>query len=607
MIFKFDQGGWMPPLASYTPVIVSDKRVPTTTQETSSKSEGGLTNKEIFSMIKDRFKGLPSDQQAVMAKLSPIFAPTNIWDPSTTASTESKYLQALNAVANLEFNLNQYNTVYNHLQEKGGLNEAAMDGYGNVYVTDGKSYKLMTPEEAKKSKLHIVTNANLLYERANNISLAMNNDILRITNNGTSQEQITDYIQKCIQNLGATNTNETLYANVTAGQMLKGLSDFQKAVQESGNYDASLHDLYSGKYMTKDATEQAKQALNYIYDTMPVNMKTLLKMQTKNGTDNEAREMVGALIISKTSPEREFILKKEAAASDKESKEGSIEKMALDPVSMLQAGYGQKNQFTIQTAAGANNGIEIPTVSMPITQGGKALGMTTLANVATSDYAGYLDFRNAFMGDVQIPQAGMQNIAVDATALYTAYLPIDMQYFAETNKIRPDIAMLGRYKQAQAEINQSNTKDPVKINTIYKKYNLPIMYSPNGDVLTNYTKFAIINGTALDNAFNEDADFADYLTETSDKNDIANTISILNKDRSSKDKVKYDEKSMFDSIFGTNYTHVYKGTIFMPINDDYFTAVATTGNYPTTKQAENIEARQQAVARTKGYVNPGQL
>ena len=123
MIFKFDQGGWIPPLASYTPVIVSDKRVPAVTQETSSKSDGGLSNKEIFSMIKDRFKGLPSDQQAVMAKLAPIFAPTNIWDPSTTASTESKYLQALNAMANLDFNKEQYDTVYKHLQEKGGLNE----------------------------------------------------------------------------------------------------------------------------------------------------------------------------------------------------------------------------------------------------------------------------------------------------------------------------------------------------------------------------------------------------------------------------------------------------------------------------------------------------
>lgn len=606
MILKFDQGGWMPPLVSYTPVIVSDKRVPATTQQESSKSDGGLTNKEIFSMIKDRFKGLPSDQQAVMAKLTPIFAANNVWDPSTTASTESKYLQALNAVANLEFNNKQYESVYKHLQEKGGLNEAAIDG-GRVYVTDGKSYKLMTPQEAKKSGLYIVTNANLLYERANNVSLAMNNEILRVADNGTSQEQITDYIQKCIQNLGATKTDETLYANVTAGQMLKGLSDFQQAVQQSGNYDASLHDLYSAKYMTKDATEQAKQALNYIYSMLPLNMKTLLKLQTANGTDAEAREMIGSLIISKTSPEKEFTLKKEALASDKEDKEGSVKGLALDPVSMLQAGYGQKNQFTIQTGAGANNGIAVPTVSMPITQGGKALGMTTLANVATSDYAGYLDFRNAFMGDVQIPQAGMQNIAVDATALYTAYLPVDMQYYNETGKVRPDIAMLGRYKQAQDEIKQSGTKDPAKINAIYQQHNLPIMYSSNGDVLTNYTKFAIVNGTALDNAFSEDASFADYLTETSDKNQIANTLSILNNGRGEKNKVEYDEKSWLDSMFGTNYTHVYQGTIFMPINDDYFTAVAATGKYPTTKQAEQIEARQQAVARTKGYVNPGQL
>mgnify|MGYP007094511205 FL=1 len=69
-------------------------------------------------------------------------------------------------------------------------------------------------------------------------------------------------------------------------------------------------------------------------------MKTLLKLQTVNGTDAEAREMIGSLIISKTSPEKEFTLKKEALASDKEDNEGSVKNLALDPVSMLQAGYG---------------------------------------------------------------------------------------------------------------------------------------------------------------------------------------------------------------------------------------------------------------------------
>ena len=67
------------------------------------------------------------------------------------------------------------------------------------------------------------------------------------------------------------------------------------------------------------------------------------------------------------------------------------------------------------------------------------------------------------------------------------------------------------------------------------------MYSPNGDVLTNYIKFGIINGTALDSAFEDNVQMADYLTETTDKNTIANTLNILNKDRGEKNKIDYDE------------------------------------------------------------------
>jgi len=37
---------------------------------------------------------------------------------------------------------------------------------------------------------------------------------------------------------------------------------------------------------------------------------------------------------------------------------------------------------------------------MPITKEGHSIGMSTLMDVASSDYAGYLDFSNAFMGDV---------------------------------------------------------------------------------------------------------------------------------------------------------------------------------------------------------------
>ena len=623
MIFKFQQGGTTPPFVAYQPVIVSDKRTTATQEEalaakaTKDSASGQLTSKDLYTMLKEKLKGLPSDVNIAMNQLQQLEQLTQMdFDSSFTQNIESKYLSTLQTMNQLSFSREQYDKAMETVKSNGGLNEAAIDQYGQVYVTNGKDFKLMSPEEAKQSGWTIVTNQDLLYMRANDANLAGNDKILNVVNNGIGIDKITEYIQKCIQGLGASKSEENLYANVNAGTILKGLNDFKQAVAQSRNYDATIQDLYSGKLMTKDSAEQAQQALAYIYRSLPNNMKSLLKTRTEGGTDDEAVVMIGQLISSKTSPEKSFNLKLEDTALNHQEKSSkgdkdphSIDGLSMNPVAMLQAGYGQKNEFTIQTAAGASNGIQIPTVQMPITKNGESIGMASLSDIASSDYAGYLDFSNAFMGDVQIPQAGMQNIAIDGTALYTAYLPLDIQYFNETGQKRPDIAMLGRYKQAQNEIRQSGTKDPRQINAIYKNHNLPVMYGPNGDILTNYIKFGIVNGTALDNAFGDEAKVADYLSETTDKNTIANTLNILNKGRGEKNKVEYDEKSWWDSISPVfnDYTHVYKGTIFMPINDDYFTYSAAAGSKPTTAQAEMIEARQQAANRTRNYINPGQL
>ena len=623
MIFKFQQGGTTPPFVAYQPVIVSDKRTTTTQEEalaakaTKESESGKLSSKDLYTMLKEKLKGLPNDVNIAMNQLQQLEQLTSMdFDGSFTQNIESKYLSTLQTMNQLSFSREQYDKALDNVKSNGGLNEAAIDQYGQVYMTNGKDYKLMSPEEAKQSGWKQMTNQDLLYLRANDPNLSGKDEILNVVNNGIGIDKVTEYIQKCIQGLGASKSEENLYANVNAGTILKGLNDFKQAVAQSGNYDATVQDLYSGKLMTKDSAEQAQQALTYIYRSLPNNMKSLLKTRTKGGTDEEALVMIGQLISSKTSPEKSFDLKLEDTALDHQEKSGkgdkdpySVDGLSMNPVAMLQAGYGQKNEFTIQTVAGASNGIQIPTVQMPITKKGESIGMASLSDIASSDYAGYLDFSNAFMGDVQIPQAGMQNIAIDGTALYTAYLPLDIQYFNETGQKRPDIAMLGRYKQAQEEIKQSGTKDPRQINAIYKNHNLPVMYGPNGDILTNYIKFGIVNGTALDNAFGDEAKVADYLSETTDKNTIANTLNILNKGRGEKNKVEYDEKSWWDSISPVfnDYTHVYKGTIFMPINDDYFTYSAVAGSKPTTAQAEMIEARQQAASKTRNYVNPGQL
>jgi hypothetical protein len=51
-----------------------------------------------------------------------------------------------------------------------------------------------------------------------------------------------------------------------------------------GRYSGNISDLYKYKYLTKSQAEQAKKAIQYIYQTLPNNAKTLLKMKS-DGSD----------------------------------------------------------------------------------------------------------------------------------------------------------------------------------------------------------------------------------------------------------------------------------------------------------------------------------
>ena len=149
MIFKFDQGGITPPYVAYQPVIVSDKRT-TTTQEAAAKvasdsDKGKLTSKDLYTMLKEKLKGLPSDVDAAMWKLQSVEESLNLdFFHDFTSNIENKYLNALQTMNQLSFSREQYDKALDNVKSNGGLNEAAIDQYGQVYMTNGKDYKLMS-------------------------------------------------------------------------------------------------------------------------------------------------------------------------------------------------------------------------------------------------------------------------------------------------------------------------------------------------------------------------------------------------------------------------------------------------------------------------------
>ena len=613
MIIKFQSGG-LAPLVSYEPVTVTGGAAATTSEESSSGSD--LTDKDLVELLKD-LDGLPSDIAKITNSLQNFYINQQYNPYYNTSSIASRYASIMAQIKTAKFNHEQYKEVQDQVIKNGGINEYAIDEHGRLYCMNSEgNVKLLKAEQLQSnSEYQPLTNSELLHYRAHNIPFK--NEMLSIVKNGIGIKTVTNMIQEVIGNIGTTSTSRESYAKTKATSMLKGLEDFKRASQETdGSYNPTVENLYKSKLLTKSQAEQAQQAFDYVWNTLPENAKTLLKIKGGTGEEKGAKMMIMKLIGSTLDSESSFNLDLEESPTMSSSKSGSKSGgngFEMDPVQLLMNGYGQDQKITIQTGAGGSYGIDVNTVRMPIvSKEGKSIGTSaTLDDITTSGFSGYLDFENASMGGTMIPTVGFSNIAINGTALYTAYLPVDIKEYNETGNIKPDIAMLGRYKQAQDVIAQQNITDPQQINAVYQEYQLPIMYGPDGDVLTNYIQFGIVNATALESAFNEDVSFDDYLSETTDENIISNTLSIINNGRDSKDKIEHDTKSFWDSMLGTDYDHVYKGTVFIPVNTDYFTATAGFGKYPSPMEAQTIEAKQQAAQRQKiasdTYVNPGRL
>lgn len=619
MILKFQQGGAsLAPLVSYNPVIYNETSNASIGTDISSSRQGNdsdLTDKDLLKML-DKLDGLPSDMTVLTQQLQNFYIDQS-YGLVNTSNIASKYLQILNQMKIANFNKKEYDSAFEVVSKNGGINEYAISDRGElICMNKNGDFKQLSIEELKSNSEYTpLTNSELLYYRAQSTTLAGRNEILKVVKNGIGIEQVTKLIKDGITNLGSTKESESEYVKVKANQILKGLEDFIKASKESNNYNENLESLYKGKKLTENQVTQAKEAFNYLWSTLPENAKTLLKLKSDTKDIKGALNLMQQLISSSLDDTSEFILDLEETPSISKSEKGSSSKngFKMDPVSLLQSGYGQKQSIIIQTGSGYNNGIEVKTVRMPIvSKEGKSIGTSaTLDDISTSGFSGYLDFENASMGGVMIPTVGFSNIAINGTALYTGYLPVDLQELSNTGNIKPDIELLGRYKQAQDKISEENVTDPQTINAIYQEFKLPIMFGPNGDVLTNYKKFGIVNAIALEQAFQEDVSYGDYITEIADENVINNAVNIINKNKGEKDRITLDSKSWIDSMIGTDYDRVYKGTVFIPINEDVFTSSVGFGNYPTVSEAITIEAKQQAKERqnaaNKSYVNPGRL
>lgn len=582
MIFKFQQGGTTPPYVAYQPVIVSDKRTSAIPEEAakvaSDADKGKLTSKDLYTMLKEKLKGLPSDVDVAMWKLQSVEESLNLdFFHDFTSNIENRYLNALQTMNQLSFSREQYDKALDNVKSNGGLNEAAIDQYGQVYMTNGKDYKLMSPEEAKQSGWKQMTNQDLLYLRANDPNLSGKDEVLNVVNNGIGISQVTKMIQDSIGNLGTNSNSETAYATTQQGQLIQGLNDFIKAAQETGQYDASIEDLYKAQIINKTQAQQAQQAIAYIYKTLPQNAKSLLKTRTEGGTDKEALNLISTLVLSKTSEDRSFTVDLEGGPTKKSmskdanagSKDDTDMKTSLPLQIMQDMGESDVAPITIDKGDGIQMSVYGSFFSAVTDKKGDTITNTSLQNMLAQ--SGLQDIvknvRNITFGDQKLTPEQLSKITYNNTGVVRAELPVN-----EDGTVK--LSVLDDFNAAMNEIKGLGNASREQIEAIKAKYHLDQYLKDDGTPNPKHTApFILTEGYTTEKNGIEDTAYVKHIKNPTDDQIqlIKDSLTVgTGKDAKVPDIDTFDWYNPFD-WFGTE--NIYKATIYIPISNNVGAAV----------------------------------
>lgn len=584
MIFKFDQGGATPPYVAYQPVIVSDKRTSAIPEEAvaakvaSDADKGKLTSKDLYTMLKEKLKGLPSDVDVAMWKLQSVEESLNLdFFHDFTSNVENRYLNALQTMNQLSFSREQYDKALDNVKSNGGLNEAAIDQYGQVYMTNGKDYKLMSPEKAKQSGWKQMTNQDLLYLRANDPSLSGKDEILNVVNNGIGISQVTKMIQDSIGNLGTNSNSETAYATTQQGQLIQGLNDFIKAVQETGQYDASIEDLYKAQIINKTQAQQAQQAIAYIYKTLPQNAKSLLKTRTEGGTDKEALNLISTLVLSKTSEDRSFTVDLEGGPTKKSmskdanagSKDDTELKTSLPLQVMQDMGEADIAPVTIDKGDGVQMSVYGSFFSAINDKKGEPIVNTSLQNMLAQ--SGLQDIvknvRSITFGDQKLTPEQLSKITYNNTGIVRADLPVN-----EDGTVK--LSVLDDFNSAMNEIKGLGNASREQVEAIKAKYHLDQYLKDDGTPDPKHTApFMLTEGYTTEKNGIEDTAYVKHIKNPTDDQIqlIKDSLTVgTGKDAKVPDIDTFDWYNPFD-YFGTE--NIYKATVYIPISNNVGAAI----------------------------------
>lgn len=605
---KFQQGGGFDSLFTiYKPIQTeTPRRASTSSRKSESRDKedsdkGKLTEKDLFTMLKD-LDGLPNEMQALVGSLTTTLRNAQLVGETDINNLATTYLTNLYKLKQAKYNRDLFKDTYTRAVENDSLNDIAITLNGSVLVLDkDKKITSLRPEQwaqvKESGEYQPLTNSNLLWYRSHHPEYVNNNQVLQIVENGIGLEQVHKMIKDRFQQLGKTETSSEVFIPKEAA---KGQQIIEQMLQygPEGYYKISTD-------LTQTDQRQVDATLAYIYSTLPANARTRLALETQDGTQKSAQGIIGAMIFgtidSKTKYSAQYIGSEEKLTG--KGKNGQGDDLELNTAMKWLAGYGNKESFVINM--GSSSSYLVQSSTMPLVKmNGDYLGVnSTLQQVSEGQYSSILDLRSVSMGMKLVDPSAFNQILLTDGKISS----IDFPCVEQNGVVMPDLSQQTRInkEKADAQIRQRGISltDPnsiqqnyATINQIYEANGLPPAYNSDGTLITaRWRRFGVINGKASNKALGMGQfDGNSLLQEDTDDNNVQNYINITK-----------DENWDSNNFFWNGVDHLYKGTIWIPVQVDYHSAAAHMKM--KASEAQGLEQRNQALQTQNQYTKPPQI
>lgn len=588
-------GGFKSFFTIYKPTQVESPRQVSTQsgrsepKEKDDSEKGRLTEKDLFTMLKD-LDGLPNEMQQLAGNLTTTLKNARALGISDLNDLATTYITSLYQLKRAKYNRDLFKETYDRAVANNSLNDIAITLNGSILALD-KDQKIvaMRPEEWAQvkgtDKYEPLTNSNLLWYRSQHPEYVNNNKVLQIVENGIGLETVHKMIKDRFREIGKTETSSETFVPKEA---VKGQQILEQMLQlgPEGYYKISTD-------LTQTDQRQVDAALAYIYSTLPANARTRLMLETKDGTEDSAQSLISAMIFgtlnSKTKYSAQYIGSEDSISG--KSKNGSDDSLNMNTATKWLTGYGNKENFIINM--GSSTSFVVQSSTMPLVKmNGDYLGVnSTLQQVSEGQYSSILDLRSVSMGMKLVDPSAFGQILLSDGKISS----IDFPCIEQNGVVMPDLSQETRVKKekADAQIRQKgiSLSDPesisqnyTTINQIYETNGLPAAYNSDGTVITtSWRRFGVINGKASNKALGMGQfDRNSLLQEDIDDNSVQNYINITK-----------DENWDTNNFLWNGVDHLYKGTIWIPVQVNYHSAAASTKM--SANEALKLEQRQQAL------------